>query len=388
MALESAIGSANTTRPSSELTLRMKFGRINWPLIGLLAAIAACGSAVLYSAGRGWSPWAGMHLMRFSMGVLMMLTVAMTDIRYWMRLAYPIYGLAFVLLIWVEVAGEIGMGAQRWIDLGFLQLQPSEMMKIALVMVYARYFHGVNPARISHPVWLLPPLALVVAPVALVMRQPDLGTALLLLAGAGGLMFLAGVSWVYFAAGIAAVMAVLPVAWGLLHDYQKDRVLTFLNPEQDPLGSGYHIMQSKIALGSGGIFGKGFMQGTQGHLDFLPEMQTDFIFTMLAEEMGMIGALLLLGLFAMVIVYGYVISMRVRHQFGRLIVLGVILNFFLYVFINTAMVMGLIPVVGVPLPFVSYGGTAMLTLLFGFGLVLSASVHRGVPMPENAGKLF
>lgn len=388
MALESAIGSANTTRASSSLTLRMKFSRINWPLVVMLAVIASVGAAVLYSAGRGWTPWAGMHLLRFSLGVMMMLTVAMIDIRHWMRLAYPIYGFGLVLLIWVEIAGEIGMGAQRWIDLDFLQLQPSEIMKIALVMVFARYYHSMNPGRISRPVSLLLPLALVLIPVALVMRQPDLGTALLLLAGAGGLMFLAGVSWIYFASAIASVMAALPIAWGFLREYQKNRVLTFLNPEQDPLGTGYHIMQSKIAFGSGGIFGKGYMQGTQSHLDFLPEMQTDFIFTMFAEEMGMIGAILLLCLFGMVIAYGYVISLRVRHQFGRLIVLGVILNFFLYVFINMAMVMGLIPVVGVPLPFVSYGGTAMLTLLFGFGLVLSASVHRGVPIPENAGIFF
>lgn len=388
MALESAIGSANTTRASSDLTLRMKIGRINWPLVVMLVVIACVGAAVLYSAGGGWTPWAGMHLLRFSLGVMMMLTVAMVDIRHWMRLAYPIYGFGLVLLIWVEIAGEIGMGAQRWIDLGFLQLQPSEIMKIALVMVFARYYHSMNPGRISRPVSLLLPLMLVLIPVALVMRQPDLGTALLLLAGAGGLMFLAGVSWVYFAGAIASVMAALPIAWGFLREYQKNRVLTFLNPEQDPLGTGYHIMQSKIAFGSGGIFGKGYMQGTQSHLDFLPEMQTDFIFTMFAEEMGMIGAMLLLCLFGMVIAYGYVISLRVRHQFGRLIVLGVILNFFLYVFINMAMVMGLIPVVGVPLPFVSYGGTAMLTLLFGFGLVLSASVHRGVPIPENAGIFF
>ncbi len=385
MALESALGSANRTRASSSLTLRMKITRLNWPLVVMLSVIAACGAAVLYSAGRGWTPWAQMHLIRFSAGVMMMLAVAMVDIRHWMRLAYPIYGLGLLLLVWVEIAGEIGMGAQRWIDLGFLQLQPSEIMKIALVMVYARYYHAMNPARISHPATLLLPLAVLALPVALVMRQPDLGTALLLLAGAGGLMFLAGVSWVYFASAIAGVAAALPVAWGFLLDYQKNRVLTFLNPEQDPLGTGYHIMQSKIAFGSGGLFGKGYMQGTQSHLDFLPEMQTDFIFTMFAEEMGMIGALLLLFLFGMVIAYGYVIAMRVRHQFGRLVVLGVTLNFFLYVFINMAMVMGLIPVVGVPLPFVSYGGTAMLTLLFGFGLVLSASVHRGVPIPEKTG---
>lgn len=388
MALESAIGSANTTRASSSLTLGMKIDRINWPLIVMLSLIACYGAAILYSAGRGWSPWAAMHLLRFGTGVVMMLAVALVDIRHWMRLAYPIYGLSLLLLIWVEVAGKIGMGAQRWIDLGFLQLQPSEMMKIALVMVYAHYFHIVNPGRISHPVSLILPLALLLAPVALVMRQPDLGTAILLFAGAGGMLFLAGVSWIYFAAAIAAAVAALPVAWSMLHDYQKNRVLTFLNPEQDPLGTGYHIMQSKIALGSGGVFGKGFMQGTQSHLDFLPEMQTDFIFTMLAEEMGMIGTLVLIIMFGGVIAYGYVIVMRVRHQFGRLIVLGVILNFSLYVIINMSMVMGLIPVVGVPLPFVSYGGTAMLTLLFGFGLVLSASIHRGVPIPKNMGTFF
>ena len=388
MALESALGSANTTRASSALTLRMKIGRIDWPLVVMLAMIASVGTGVLYSAGRGWTPWAQMHLLRFTAGIVMMLTVALIDIRYWRQLAYPVYGAGLVLLIWVELAGEIGMGAQRWIDLGFLQLQPSEIMKIALVMVYAHYFHGMNPGRISHPVALIFPFFLLALPVALVMRQPDLGTALLLLAGAGGLMFLAGVSWKYFALALALVTAALPIAWSLLHDYQKSRVLTFLNPEQDPLGAGYHIMQSKIAFGSGGVFGKGYMQGTQSHLDFLPEMQTDFIFTMFAEEMGLAGALLLLCLFAAVIGYGYIIAMRVRHQFGRLIVLGVILNFFLYVFINMAMVMGLVPVVGVPLPFVSYGGTAMLTLLFGFGLVLSASVHRGVPIPEKTGLIF
>lgn len=240
MALESAIGSANTTRASSDLTLRMKIGRINWPLVVMLVMIACVGAAVLYSAGGGWTPWAGMHLLRFSLGVMMMLTVAMVDIRHWMRLAYPIYGFGLVLLIWVEIAGEIGMGAQRWIDLGFLQLQPSEIMKIALVMVFARYYHSMNPGRISRPVSLLLPLVLVLIPVALVMRQPDLGTALLLLAGAGGLMFLAGVSWVYFAGAIASVMAALPIAWGFLREYQKNRVLTFLNPEQDPLGTGYH----------------------------------------------------------------------------------------------------------------------------------------------------
>ncbi len=389
MALESALVAANSRLTSSNMSLRRKITELSWPLVVLLTMIALIGSAMLYSAAGGnWRPWAVGHLIRFGLGASVMLVVALTDIRTWMRMAYPIYGLSLVLLVWVEVAGKIGMGAQRWIDLGFLQLQPSEMMKIALVMVLARYFHGLKPDRASNPLMLLAPLALICLPVGLVMRQPDLGTAILLLGGAGGLMFIAGVSWKYFVAVGVAVAAALPIAWSFLHGYQKDRIFTFLDPERDPLGTGYHIMQSKIALGSGGVFGKGYMAGTQSHLEFLPEKHTDFIFTMLAEEMGMIGALTVLILFILVIVYGYVLAMRVRHQFGRLIILGIVLNFFLYVFVNMAMVMGLIPVVGVPLPFVSYGGTAMLTLLFGFGLVLSASLHRTSPIPEDPGMLY
>lgn len=388
MALESAFVSANAPFGATSLTLRRKIIELNWPLVILLAMIALTGTAMQYSAAGGWTPWAVQHIMRFGVGVVIMVGVAMVDIRNWMRLAYPIYAVALLLVIAVEIMGEIGMGAQRWIDFGFIQLQPSEIMKIALVMVLARHFHSLKPDRVSHPAALFLPLVLVLVPVALVLRQPDLGTAILLLAGSGGLMFIAGVSWKYFAAGIAAVGAALPIAWSFLHDYQKDRIYTFLDPERDPLGSGYHILQSKIALGSGGVFGKGFMAGTQSHLDFLPEMHTDFIFTMLAEELGLLGGVGVMMLFMLVIIYGYILAMRVRHQFGRLIVLGVILNFFLYAFINMAMVMGLIPVVGVPLPFVSYGGTAMLTLLFGFGLVLSASIHRAVPIPDNPGMFY
>lgn len=388
MALESAFVSANARLAGSNLTLRRKLAELSWPLVVLLTIIALIGTAMLYSAAGGWQPWASGHIIRFGAGVAIMIAVAITDIRHWMRLAYPIYVISLLLLIWVELAGKVGMGAQRWIVIGFLQLQPSEIMKIALVMVLARYFHAVKPDRASHVLLLAAPLALIAIPVALVMRQPDLGTAILLVGGAGGLMFLAGVSWKYFAGAALAVAAALPVAWNMLHDYQQDRIYTFIDPGRDPLGSGYHILQSKIALGSGGVFGKGFMAGTQSHLEFLPEMHTDFIFTMLAEEMGMLGALGVLVLFITVIVYGYVLAMRVRHQFGRLIVLGITLNFFLYVFVNMAMVMGLIPVVGVPLPFISFGGTAMLTLLFGFGLALSASIHRATPIPEEPGMLY
>lgn len=378
MALESYFAHDQSRFDPPPLSVGRKLLELNWPLVILLAAITGVGGAMLYSAAGGWEPWSALHLTRFGFGLILMLGVAVLDIRIWMRLAYPIYWLSLALIVWVELAGETGMGAQRWIDVAGIRLQPSELMKIALVLALARYYHGLEPGQASRPLRLLPPLALVALPTVLVLRQPDLGTAILIVSGAAGILFLAGVSWKYFAAAFGGLLGALPIAWRFLHDYQKDRILTFLDPERDPLGAGYHILQSKIAFGSGGVSGKGFMAGTQSHLDFLPEMQTDFIYTMLAEEFGMLGALCLLLLYMLVIGYGYLLAFRVRHQFGRLVILGVILTFFLYVFINAAMVMGLVPVVGVPMPFVSYGGTAMLTLLFGFGLALSASVHRGV----------
>jgi rod shape determining protein RodA len=274
--------------------------------------------------------------------------------------------------------GSIGMGAQRWIDLGFIQLQPSELMKVTLILALARYFHGVGAEEIGRPLRLVLPLMLVALPVALVLKQPDLGTAVMLLMVGGALFFVGGVRIWKFAAVAAAGLGAIPVAWNLLHEYQRQRVLTFLDPESDPLGSGYHILQSKIALGSGGLWGKGLLGGTQSHLNFLPEKQTDFIFTMLAEEFGMAGGLLLLGLFALILVYAFAIGLRSRNQFGRLLAVGIGSNIFLYVFINIAMVMGIIPVVGVPLPLISYGGTAMLAVMFAFGLLISAYVHRDV----------
>ena len=378
MALENYFVQDQSRFDPPPMSVGRKLIELNWPLVLMLAAITGVGGAMLYSAAGGWEPWSSRHLIRFGGGLVLMLGVAVIDIRIWMRLAYPIYWASLALIVWVELAGEIGMGAQRWINLGVFQLQPSELMKIALVLALARYYHGLEPGQASRPIRLLVPLALVALPTVLVLRQPDLGTAILIVCGAAGVFFLAGVSWKYFALALGGLLGALPIAWRFLHDYQKDRILTFLDPERDPLGAGYHILQSKIAFGSGGVSGKGFMAGTQSHLDFLPEMQTDFIYTMLAEEFGMLGALGLLLLYICVIGYGYLLAFRVRHQFGRLVILGVTLTFFLYVFINAAMVMGLVPVVGVPMPFVSYGGTAMLTLLFGFGLLLSASVHRGV----------
>ena len=368
-----------------DLTLLQKLAQINWLLIVLITMIAGVGFAMLYSAANGnIDPWASRQMIRYSAGLGLMLLIALIDIRTWLRHAYLIYGAALLLLLAVEVMGVVGMGARRWVDLGLFQLQPSEVMKIALVLALARFYHGLPMEEVGRIRWLLAPAAMILVPVALVMRQPDLGTAILLMATATAILLLAGVRLWKFAVALGAVLLAIPLAWRfMLHGYQKDRVLTYLNPERDPLGAGYHIMQSKIALGSGGVFGKGFMQGTQSHLAFLPERQTDFIFTMLAEEFGLVGCFSLLSLYILVIAYGYAIAIRSRNQFGRLLATGVISTFFLYLFINMAMVMGLIPVVGVPLPLVSYGGTSMISLLIGFGLLLSVYVHRDIVIPRR-----
>lgn len=356
-----------------------KFLSISWPFVILIAAAAGIGFVSLYSAAGGhMDPWAGKQMARFAVGICGLVITALIDIRLWLRLAYVVFGAVVLLLVYVDIKGHASMGAQRWIDLGFLQLQPSELMKIATVLALARFFHGATSEDVKNPLYLVAPLGILALPVALVLAQPDLGTAVSLVAAAGAMFFIAGVAyWMFLAVGCAAVGA-LPVLWHFLHDYQKKRVLTFLDPDTDPLGAGYHITQSKIALGSGGVFGKGFLQGTQSHLNFLPEKQTDFIFTLFTEEWGLVGGLALMGLFFLIIAYGYVIAFRCQNQFGRLLSAGVIINFSLYIFINIGMVMGLLPVVGVPLPMVSYGGTAMLSVLFGFGLLMSAHVHRDV----------
>jgi rod shape determining protein RodA len=367
-----------------EFTLAQKFLQVNWGLILLISVLAAIGCVMLYSAADGsLTPWAQRHAVRFAGGLVILLIVALFDIRFWFRWSYPIYLVGLGLLIAVEVIGVVGMGAQRWIQLGPITLQPSEVMKVAIVMALARYFHGMSEEEIVRPTKLLGPLALVALPTVLVLKQPDLGTALILLMVSGALFFAAGVRLWKFGVVAALGAAAVPVAWQFLHDYQKQRVLTFLNPESDPLGAGYHILQSKIALGAGGMFGKGLLEGSQSHLNFLPEKQTDFIFTMLAEEFGLLGGVALLLLYALVILYGFAIALRARNQFGRLLAIGLTVNLFLYVFINIAMVMGLIPVVGVPLPLVSYGGTAMLAIMISFGLVISVYVHRDIRIPRR-----
>ncbi|MBT5570482.1 MAG: rod shape-determining protein RodA [Alphaproteobacteria bacterium] len=367
-------------------TFRQKLLRLNWELVLLIVLTASIGFAMLYSAANGsFDPWASRQISRFAVGVALMLMVALVDIRLWLRGSYFIYGACLMLLAAVELKGSIGMGAQRWLDLGFFQLQPSEVMKITVILALARYFHGfdVDEAGRLRNLWI--PVLIVVAPIALVLRQPDLGTAMVVAMVGGSMFWLGGARLWQFGVVAAGVAAAVPVAWQFLHTYQKQRIFTFLNPENDPLGSGYHILQSKIALGSGGLFGKGFLEGTQSHLNFLPEKQTDFIFTMLAEEFGLIGGVGLIALYGLLIAYGVFIAFRCRSQFARLLAMGLSVNFFLYVFINIAMVMGILPVVGVPLPLISYGGTAMLTVLIGFGLIMSCWLHRDMFINRRGG---
>ncbi|MBU2867101.1 rod shape-determining protein RodA [Pacificibacter marinus] len=357
---------------------------VNWALVILLTAVASVGFIMLYSnAGGSFSPWAEPQMKRFGVGLALMLMIAMVPIWFWRNVAGIGYLLSLVLLLVVEFFGDVGMGAQRWIDLGFMRLQPSELMKVTLVMLLAGYYDWLDIKKVSRPLWVAIPVILILVPTALVLKQPDLGTSLLLVFGGAIIMFAAGVSWWYFGA-IAAMGAALVTSvfssrgtpWQLLKDYQYRRIDTFLDPSSDPLGAGYHITQSKIALGSGGWTGRGFMQGTQSRLNFLPEKHTDFIFTTLAEEFGFLGGFSLLMLYAGVIVFCLISAMNNKDRFGALVTIGIAATFFLFFAVNMSMVMGLAPVVGVPLPMVSYGGSAMLVLMAAFGIVQSAHVHR------------
>jgi len=357
---------------------------LNWALVLLIAAVASIGFLMLTSvAGGNIDRWAEPQMLRFALGMVAMFVVALVPIWFWRNMAGLAYLVSIALLVFVEFFGVTGMGAQRWIDLGFMRLQPSEVTKITLVMILAAYYDWLPLNKVSHPLWVLVPVLIILVPTMLVLKQPDLGTAILLLAGGGIVMFLAGVSWWYFgalaASGaglVSAVFASRGTDWQLIKDYQFRRIDTFLDPATDPLGAGYHITQSKIALGSGGWTGKGFMQGTQSRLNFLPEKHTDFIFTTLAEEFGFVGGISLLVLYGLIILFCIVSAVGNRDRFGALVTLGIAAAFFLFFAVNMSMVMGLAPVVGVPLPLVSFGGSAMLVLLVAFGLVQSAHIHR------------
>jgi len=356
-----------------------KFWLIPWTFVMLLSAVAAVGYVALYSAGGGSAePYASKHLLRFGFGVVMMLSIGLMDIRVIARFAWVGWLGGVALLVLVALHGNVGKGAQRWIDIGPIQIQPSELMKIMLVLGLAAWFHRASWEKVGNLLFLIPPMVMVLIPVGLILKQPNLGTGLITALLGGAMFFAAGVRLWKFAvvAGLAGIAA--PIAYDRLHDYQRARITTFLDPESDPLGAGYNIIQSKIALGSGGIWGKGFLQGTQGHLNFLPEKQTDFIFTMIAEEFGFAGAISVLALLALIVVFGFLVALRCRNQFGRLLAIGLATNFFLYVFVNVAMVTGSIPVGGVPLPLISHGGSAMLTAMLGFGLLMSVHVHRDV----------
>jgi len=369
-----------------QLSIIDKLYEVNWGLVLLISIIACIGIAMQYSvAGGHWDPWANKQLIRFVLGLALMVLVAVVDIRFWLKFAYPAYGVSLLLLIIVELAGLAHLGAQRWITLGPLELQPSEPMKIALVLALAKFLHGQSVEDISKPLKLFIPLAMIGIPAALVAVQPNLGTTIILVLDGASLLFLAGLSWWWILPTLGSAAAAVPLAWKfVLHDYQKARVLTFLNPESDALGAGWNITQAKIAVGSGGAHGKGFLQGTQSRLNFLPEKQTDFIFTNFAEEFGFVGCIALLILFGVVIYYGVQTATSARSQFGRLLAMGITLNFFFYIMVNGLMVMGLIPVVGIPMPLISYGGTATLAVLFGFGLLLSVHVHRQVEIPRHS----
>lgn len=357
---------------------------MNWGLVLLLVAAAAIGFLMLYSvAGGQWDPWASAQIKRFGLGLALMFVVAMTPIWFWRNVSVVAYIGSLILLIVVAYFGSVGMGAQRWIDLGFMRLQPSEVCKVTLVMVLAAYYDWLPAERVSNPIWVIFPIILILIPVSMVVTQPDLGTSLLLLFGGGAMMFLAGVHWAYFASviamgagGIVAIFQSRGQTWQLLNDYQYRRIDTFLDPASDPLGAGYHITQSKIALGSGGWAGRGLMQGTQTRLNFLPEKHTDFIFTTLAEELGFIGGMSLLVIYLLILASCWISAAQNKDRFSTLLIMGVGVTFFLFFAVNMSMVMGLAPVVGVPLPLVSYGGSAMLVLMGAFGLVQSAHVHR------------
>lgn len=355
-----------------------KLSRLNWAIITLLCALAVTGVIMHFSVAEG--SWAGRPLShggRFAVVLAIVIGVALLDARIWMAAAYPVYFGALALLVGVELFGETRMGATRWLSLGPVSLQPSEIMKIGIVLALARYYHNIDPRNAGSLLWSIPPLLMIAAPVALVMHQPDLGTSMLIAAAGVGIMFLAGLRWRYIIpAGIAAVGGAIAAYFFVLQQYQRDRINTFLNPEADPLGTGYHVAQSKIAIGSAGLFGKGYLQGTQSQGDFLPEKHTDFIFTMIGEEFGLIGAVAVLGLYFALFILTMAVSARARTMFGRLAAAGIALTLALYVFINTSMVIGLVPVVGIPLPLISFGGTAMLTLMTGYAIVLSIDLHR------------
>jgi rod shape determining protein RodA len=369
-------------------SLFKRLGRIEWGMVVAIAMITAVGAILLYgAAGASFEPWAGQHVIRFCLALIIMTAVALMDVRVWYQLAYPAYAVSVILLVLVEVAGATAMGATRWLQVGPLRIQPSEFMKIAMVMSLARYYHDLADVRLDRLKPHLVPLAMMAVPAGLIMLQPDLGTALMVVGVSATLVILAGLSWWYIGGAMAAGLTAAVVGFTFfMSDFQKQRIFTFLDPSRDPQGTGYHITQSKIAIGSGGVFGVGYMQGTQSQLDFLPERHTDFVLAMLLEEFGFVGGVFVLALYAAAMAYGVAIARACRHRFGKFMAGGITTLIFIYVAINAGMIMGLLPVVGEPMPFLSYGGSVMLSLLFGIGLVQNAQVYRARVMGTGFGE--
>lgn len=369
-------------RPATSFFQR--FLQLHWPIILLVLGIGGFGFAMMVSAAGGeFAPLAIPQMLKFTLAFGIMLVIAMLPIEWLLHHAYTAYLVCLAVLVAVEIAGFAGKGAQRWVDLGVFNLQPSEIMKVALVLALARYFHNLHPDDVSRLKRLGPALLMVAIPALFILRQPNLGTTIILLSVAGIMFFMAGVRWWYFAIVGGAGVAAAPLLWHFMHDYQKQRVLTFLDPQQDPLGAGYNILQSIIAIGSGGFYGKGYMQGSQGQLNFLPEKHTDFIFTMVGEEFGFLGSVCLIITYGLVLLYGLIVAMNSRSLFGALLASGVVAMLFVHICINMGMVMALLPVVGVPLPLLSYGGSITVTMLVGFGLLLNAHTHRATNLPRE-----
>ena len=371
--------------PARRSNYTTKLFEINWLLVALISLIGLVGVAMIFAATGGiWASGASQHLLRLMLCSIFMLALALIDVKTWYSLAYPAYGVSLVLLICVEFFGVSVNGSQRWLDLWLLQLQPSEIMKLSIVLAIARYFHDLPKWRVSNVSGLLGALVFIALPMTLILRQPDLGTTLLVAATGVTIIFLAGVNWKVITSALITGLIAVPLFFRFgLKEYQRARIRTFLDPTIDPTGASYHITQSKIALGSGGVSGKGFMNGTQRQLEYVPENRTDFIFTVIGEEFGLIGSLTTMGLYLAVIGLCAWLSFQCKHVFSRLLILGVTTTFLLYIFINLAMVMGLVPVVGVPLPLISYGGTVIITVMSGFGLILSAHLHRKNDLPKS-----
>ena len=363
-----------------------KVSEMHRGMLCVVLGLSALGLAMQFSAAGGHlMPYALPQAARVVLGLVLMVMIAGMSPQALFRSSYLAYWVCVGLLVLVELMGVIGLGAQRWIGVGMFNIQPSELMKLGIILALARYFHSATLEGARHWMVLLIPLVLTLLPVGLILKQPNLGTAIIVGFIAFTICYMAGIRWWYFAGAITTAVAAVPIVYQFLHDYQKRRVMTFLNPDSDPLGAGYNIIQSKIAIGSGGFFGKGLLQGSQGQLDFLPEKQTDFIFTMLAEELGFLGVLVLMLLYGILLIFALSLAMRCRSTYGRLLAAGVSAMVFIHIFINTAMVMGMIPVVGVPLPFLSYGGSFMLATLMAAGVLMHVHINREVQLPKQSG---